>query len=260
MKILHPTDFSKASKNALGLAQQLRDLTGGSLTILYAAEPRYASAAHYINPETEGIFDEAERAWSVLMTHQLSELDPTAENILEAGKPIPNILKHAADHDLIVMGTHGEDSLVDRLLGTTTERVIAQGHKPVAVVPASAEVKALNHLLVGTAPMKPSEQALELAQQIAGASGGKVTLLHIGESAMLPTLNAQIQDLPLTKQNRLEAKILSSTDSPAAALLDYAAESQADALLIGRGRMSGIFGSVTRSILNQAKIPVFVHP
>lgn len=260
MKILHPTDFSPASGKALELAQQLRDLTSGSLTILYAAEPHYASAAHYVNPNTESIFDEAERAWSVLMTHQLTELDPTAENILEEGKPIPSILKHIQGHDLVVMGTHGEDSLVDRLLGTTTERVIAQGNKPVAVVPVAAGVKTLNHLLVGIAPMEPSERALALAQQIATASGGKITVLHVGESAMLPTLSQRIETLPLAQEGRIELKVLSSGEPPAAALLGFAEETQADAVFIGRGRVSGIFGSVTRFILNQARVPVLVHP
>lgn len=260
MKILHPTDFSPASRKALELAQQLRDLMGGSLTILYAAEPHYSSAAHYINLNTESVFDEAERAWAVLMTRQLLELDPSADNVLEEGKPIPGILKHAQGHDMVVMGTHGEDSLVDRLLGTTTERVIAQGNKPVAVVPVSAEVKALGHLLVGLAPMEPSERALALAQQIATASGGHITVLHVGESAMLPTLNQRIEALPLAQEGRIEVKVLSSGDPPATALLGFAQEVQADAVFIGRGRVSGIFGSVTRSILNQARVPVLVHP
>ncbi len=260
MKILHPTDFSPASQKALKLAQMLRDLTGGSLTILHAAEPRYASAAHFFDTQTEKIFDEAEQAWSVLMARQLEALDARAQTILEPRKPIPVILRHAALHDLVVMGTHGEDSLTDRLLGTTTERVVAQSPRPVAAVPGEAEIRGLTHLLVGYGPTPGAERVLRLAHQIAEASSGKITVLHVGEAHELEQLNQAIRTWPLALEGRLEAKVLSTDQSPAAALLGFAHEHQADALFVGRSRAGGFFGSVTRWILNHAEVPVFVQP
>lgn len=260
MKILHPTDFSPASRKALELAQKLRDLTGGSLTILHATEPRYASPAHFFDTQTEKIFDEAEQAWSVWMGRQLAALDAKAQTVLEPRKPIPVILHHAASHDLVVMGTHGEDSLMDRLLGTTTERVIAQSTKPVAAVSKEAEPQGLSHLLVGWSPTPGSERVLRLAHHIAEASGGKITVLHVGDADELERINQSINALPLALEGRLEAKVLSSDQSPAAALLGFAHEHQADALFVGRSRAGGFFGSVTRWILNHAQIPVFVQP
>jgi nucleotide-binding universal stress UspA family protein len=259
MKILHPTDFSPASRKALELAQQLRDLTGGSLTILHAAEPRYASAAHFFDHQTEKIFDEAERAWSVWMGRQLAALDAKAHTVLELRKPIPAILHHASHHDLVVMGSHGEDSLMDRLLGTTTERVITQSGRPVAVVPKEAAWKGLAHLLVGWSPTGAG-RVLRLAHQIAEASGGKITVLHVGSADELERINPAINAMPLALEGRLEAKVLSTAQSPAAALLGFAHEHQADALFVGRSRAGGLFGSVTRWILNHAQIPVFVQP
>ena len=260
MKILHPTDFSPASRKALKLAQRLRDLTGGSLTILHAAEPRYASAAHFFDTQTEKIFDEAEQAWSVLMARQLEALDSRAHTVLEPGKPIPVILRHAADHDLVVMGTHGEDSLVDRLLGTTAERVIGQGAKPVVVVPKEAELAGLAHLLVGWSPTPGVERALRLAHHIAEVSGGKITVLHVGDAEELEAINQAIRAYPLALEGRLEARVLVSEQSPAVALLSFAQETQAEALFVGRSRVGGFFGSVTRWILNHAQMPVFVLP
>ncbi|GEM83323.1 universal stress protein [Meiothermus hypogaeus] len=260
MKILHPTDFSQASQKALKLAQLLRDLTGGSLTILHAAEPRYASAAHFFDTQTEKIFDEAEQAWSVLMARQLEGLDARAQTVLEPRKPIPVILRHAAEHDLVVMGTHGEDSLADRLLGTTTERVIAQSSRPVAAVPQEANAQGLAHLLVGFGPTPGAERVLRLAHHIAEASGGKITVLHVGDADELERINQAIGTLPLALEGRLEAKVLSTAQPPAAALLGFAYEQQADALFVGRSRAGGFFGSVTRWILNHAQVPVFVQP
>ncbi len=260
MKILHPTDFSPASQKALKLAQKLRDLTGGSLTILHAAEPRYASAAHFFDVQTEKIFDEAEQAWTVLMARQLEALDAGAQTVLEPRKPIPVILRYATQHDLVVMGTHGEDSLADRLLGTTTERVIAQSVRPVAVVSREAELQGLSHLLVGWGLTPGSERVLRLAHHIAEASGGKITVLHVGQMDELERINQSIGAFPLALEGRLEAKVLSTDQLPAAALLGFAHEHQADALFVGRSRAGGFFGSVTRWILNHAQVPVFVQP
>jgi nucleotide-binding universal stress UspA family protein len=260
MKILHPTDFSPASRKALELAKKLRDLTGGSLTILHAAEPRYASAAHFFDTQTEKIFDEAEQAWSVLMGRQLAALDPKAQTVLEPRKPIPVILHHAVRHDLVVMGTHGEDSLMDRLLGTTTERVIAQTARPVAAVSKAAEPSSLSRLLVGWGPTPGSERVLRLAHHIAEASRGKITVLHVGDPGELERMNQSIRTLPLALEGRLEARVLSPDPSPAAALLGFAHEQQADALFVGRSRAGVFFGSVTRWILNHAPVPVLVQP
>jgi len=260
MKILHATDFSPASRKALELAQKLRDLTGGSLTIVHAAEPRYASTAHFFDTQTEKLFDEAEQAWSVLLGRQLEALDAQAETVLELRKPIPAILHHARSHDLVVMGTHGEDSLLDRLLGTTTERVIAQTARPVAAVSMQAELRGLSHLLVGFDPSSGSERVLRLAHQIAEASGGKVTVLHVGNADELERINQSIAAFPLALEGRLEARVLSTDQSPAAALLGFAHEQQASALFVGRSRAGGFFGSVTRWTLNHAQIPVFVQP
>lgn len=261
MNILHPTDFSAASGRALRLARYLRQATGGTLTLLHAVEPRYADAAR---PEEPALAERAETAGVEALRERLAGLDPEARPLLEVGKPIPAILRHAAHHDLLVMGTHGEDSLADRLLGTTTERVIAQTEKPVAVVPPAGETQTLTHLLVATALAGPSERGLELAETLAQATGADITVLHVALGSDQPTLerlNRLVEVFPaLLEEGRLEAKLLSTDEPPDVALLDFAEEIGADALLIGRSGVNRLFGSVTRAVLNRAKVPVFVHP
>lgn len=264
MKILHPTDFSPASYKALELAQYLRGLLGGSLTVLHVAEPRYASPAQFFSSENEKIFQQADQEWHQALAQQLQGLDPSAQAVLEAGKPIPRILHHAAEHDLLVMGTHGEDSLKDRLIGTTAERVIAQAEKPVAVVSRDTQLRRFSHLLVATALADPSERALGLAYEIALRSEGNLTLLHVVEPGAVGADQARLHTLvsyfPGEARERIQVEVLPSSGPPEEALLDYAERHGVSALFMGRSRGNRMFGSVTRSVLNRARVPVFVHP
>ncbi|RIH82287.1 universal stress protein [Calidithermus roseus] len=264
MRILHPTDFSPASYKALEFAQHLRGLMGGSLTILHAYEPRYASPAQFFSRENEQIFQQADLEWQRALEQQLRGLDPSAQTILETGKPIPCILHHAAEHDLLVMGTHGEDSLKDRLIGTTTERVIAQTEKPVVVVSRDTALRRLSHLVVATALADPSERALGLAYEIATRSDGSLTLLHVVEPGAVDAdqarLHALVSYFPGEARERIQVVVLPSSSPADEALLDYVTRNTASALFMGRSRGSRIFGSVTRNVLNRARVPVFVHP
>ena len=52
------------------------------------------------------------------------------------GNPVEEIIKSAEEHncDLIVMGTHGQGTLADVMLGSTARRVIRRSKIPVLVV------------------------------------------------------------------------------------------------------------------------------
>ena len=65
----------------------------------------------------------------------------TDDVIVERGNPVEEILKHSKDRncDLIVMGTHGQGTLEDVMLGSTARRVIRRSKIPVLVVRLPAE-------------------------------------------------------------------------------------------------------------------------
>jgi len=61
---------------------------------------------------------------------------PSDEIIVKKGNPVEIILETADENncDLIVMGTHGQGSLADAMMGSTARRVVRQSQKPVLVV------------------------------------------------------------------------------------------------------------------------------
>ena len=60
----------------------------------------------------------------------------TDDIIVERGNPVEQILKQAEEKncDLIVMGTHGQGTLADVMMGSTARRVLRRSVKPVLVV------------------------------------------------------------------------------------------------------------------------------
>jgi nucleotide-binding universal stress UspA family protein len=60
----------------------------------------------------------------------------TDDVIVQRGNPVEEIIKSAEENncDLIVMGTHGQSTLEDVMLGSTARRVIRRSKIPVLVV------------------------------------------------------------------------------------------------------------------------------
>lgn len=278
MRILHPTDFSDASEKALSLARILAELLDGRLELLYASEPtlRTSFFGDYWDPSLGKVFEQAQSTWLEQDRQRLQNLDPGAVHHLEIGKPLRHILRHAKDVDLIVMGTHGEDTLLERLLGSTTERVIELTDKPVAVVRAEAEVRPFKRLLVSTGLASSSKRTLAFARRLADRSGADITLLHVIESVATPpvpihALEPQSSEheqtfLQRTTQNlhalaaEAGATPVLLRGQPTKVVFEQARVIGADAVFIGKSRRNRFMGSVAREVLERALVPVIVHP
>jgi len=277
MRILHPTDFSEASNKALAVARQLRDLLKGELVLLHAIEYPVRSKVYgdYWDEMLAKTFEERRRELIAYLTQKLKELEPNAEHIIDEGKPLKVILKHAKNADLIAMGTHGPEGLLERLLGSVTERVIELSGKPVVATKAEAEVRSFKHLVVATGLAEPSLRALELAKKIADAAGARITLLHAVEPIPEPPIPVHMPDPHevlgadyLEKLAKELAKIAEPYGAepviregdPVDVLCNFVKESDADAVFIGRSKEARFLGSVTREVLERAVRPVFVHP
>ena len=136
-RILYPTDFSPASKTAASIALQLAQEAGADILLTHVIEahshdgevipPEAAKADEKLAPKLERLEKEARVLFGDQVPVRLRlGLGPVPTTLVETAR------KDAVD--LIVMSSQGEDSFVDRLLGSVAGRLPRLTPCPLLVV------------------------------------------------------------------------------------------------------------------------------
>jgi len=163
-KILYATDLSEYAKKAFSYAVSLARHYNASITILHTVIDNpdiYSGVLSYVDREKwENIkkqhVDEARESLigkkrSGMPIRQVLDLfcedakaqfqdqdQPfaTDEIVVARGNPVEEILRYSEENncDIIVMGSRGQGSLVDAMIGSTSLRVLRRSKKPVLLV------------------------------------------------------------------------------------------------------------------------------
>lgn len=140
-RIVHPTDFSRASSAAFAKAVELAKENRAELLLVHVLLPPTPFIGDgYVVPKT---YEELEAAARRGAQRELARLLAKAKSakaqakaVLLEGVPHDRItrLARARRADLIVMGTHGRTGLGKFFLGSVAERVVAGASCPVLTV------------------------------------------------------------------------------------------------------------------------------
>ena len=140
-KILHATDFSKASARALQEAIKLAKENSARLLVIHVIEPppyvaggEFGGAEIYMKLE-DATKRNAQSSMSKLM-QRLKKLQIKAESLLLRGAAHEQIVKAAKSKkaDMIVIGTHGRTGLSKLFLGSVAGKVVSLATCPVMTV------------------------------------------------------------------------------------------------------------------------------
>jgi nucleotide-binding universal stress UspA family protein len=139
--LLVPMDGSECSYMAADKALDMARRMQAKVTLLHAIDPYpfvgYGEGAadaqiHYLgagNAAANKIFStvvEKAKGWHLALETQIAETSDTAKGITDAA------IQCGAD--VIVMGTHGRDTISRMIVGSVTQRVLAQTKVPVLAV------------------------------------------------------------------------------------------------------------------------------
>jgi len=139
-KILLPTDFSDASKKALGYIKQLKQAGLKEVIVLYVIDERELDT---IFQHSAARFEDIVRSIRADARKQMDAVERelkgngfTVEAKIERGIPFQIILRVEQEEDVsaIVIGSHGKSNIKEMLLGSVSEAVIRRSKKPVLVV------------------------------------------------------------------------------------------------------------------------------
>jgi nucleotide-binding universal stress UspA family protein len=133
-KILVANDGSAGASAAFGVAMELALKLGAELGMICVEEiPRFAETIDEVEGEREAA---GERFIPVInQAKERAEQKGLSLNPhLVAGHPVSSIIEflRAADYDLLVLGFMGHSALYNRIVGSTTDRLV--DHAPCAVL------------------------------------------------------------------------------------------------------------------------------
>lgn len=173
MRLLCATDLSSRSDRAVRRAAILAKETGAELVLLSVVDddrPELLLASER-RDVTRQLADQARGM------PEMQGLNPRLR--VEVGDPFDAIIRAADEEkaDLVVMGEHRRRLLRDMFIGTTIERVMRLGGRPVLMVNRPSERPYLQ-VLAAVDISEPSASALRAAIRLGFAKRGELTVFH----------------------------------------------------------------------------------
>lgn len=268
-RILVGTDGSDTAGVAAAHAAAIARATGAELVVASAFSRPRGGQGELGRREPEGGEDQARS----VVEHERRRLGDgiRVRTEVRPGHPA-EVLLDLAEHkaaDLIVVGNIGMTGARRAILGSVPNNI--SHHAPCHVLitntrwatdATDAELRespSLGRLLVGTDGSPSAEQAVRVAAELASALGAELVVVHAGDEEagrrIVEDVAQGIEDGPAVSTLVTEGR------DPAQALMDAAAERQADVIVVGNRGMTGakrLLGSIPNTISHHADRHVLI--
>jgi len=140
-RILHPSDFSRASAKAFAKAVEMAKANRAELLVVHVLAPAVPLVGDgYVSPKIYEDLEASARAWGQKQLNRLlakaRKAGARAKGMLMEGVPHEQIVRAARFRKagLIVIGTHGRTGLAKFVLGSVAGRVVSMASCPVMTV------------------------------------------------------------------------------------------------------------------------------
>jgi nucleotide-binding universal stress UspA family protein len=140
-RILHPSDFSSASRRAFAKAVEMAKSSRAELVIVHVMAPLVPLAGEgYISPAAYEQMAASSKTWATrkldALVAKAKRAGLRARGLLVDGTPHEQIIRAAKSLkvDLLVLGTHGRTGVARFFLGSVAGRVVAGAPCPVLTV------------------------------------------------------------------------------------------------------------------------------
>lgn len=289
--ILVAADLSEGSSDVLRTGAALASLAGGELHVLHAFDLQDMPYLEHeqISISFQARLADAERALDDWIRGGIPAGTPVASRKVVIRTAYKAILERAVDvdADLIVLGPHRGRGAVDRVLGSTADRVVRTSKVPCLVVPGPLSLP-LRRLVVPLDLSSHARGALDVALAWAldygrdsryGLPDVEVDVVHVvptllagreigfDRAIVSPDLHREVREAlertPDAADVELRVEVLWH-DAPAEEIVRFSAESLADMIVMGThgyGALKrALLGSVASGVVRRAACPVLLVP
>lgn len=280
-KVLFATDFSSRSEIALTRAVELAVRFKAGLVLLHVVDDDQPASdvATFVNLAEERI-DAIHRGLP-------EALRARARPLVVRGDPFAAIADAAAREaaDLVVLGAHRRQALRDIFTGTTAERVIRTGGKPVLMVSAAAAGPHMG-AVIGVDFSEGARRAVDAARALGLLDNLPICLVHsyrnvakaqmqyVGldadrvakqvETDVSKLMSAISAEMPEARLGRKPAKVAIVDADACTAIAQNVETLPADLVVIGARGLNAVerlvLGSVADAVLRNITCDVLVVP
>ena len=281
MQILAATDFSTRSQRAVRRAGLLAQEHGAEVALVHVVDDDQPQ--DLIALETR----EAERILNEKISSVPQLQGVTCRPLVVGGDPFDGILRTARSiqADLIVMGAHRKQLLLDIFVGTTIERVIRNGSWPVLMVNNEGQ-QPYRSALAAIDMSEPSANAIRTAKALRMAGDAHLTFVHafhpiakgqmfvagsakeaIDEHVAEEQVRATNEVIEFLRANGVDGyatSLLVEEGSPFEVIKSAVGRARPDLLLVGShgrtGLAKAVLGSVSEETLRSLDIDILAVP
>jgi nucleotide-binding universal stress UspA family protein len=271
--ILHPTDFSPTSKNALEYAIVLAKTLKSKLEIVYSVD--YSGK---LNVEQNAVSLIAFTKQVELETHKkINEIQKygkekgvayiTSSHTGKRATWLPDyILK--SEPIMVVMGTSGSTPISGKLFGSNTYSIIKNSNSPVLAVPESAKIKEFKRLVLSTNSGEKNVEAIQFLMKLAMPTSAIIDIVHVlnadesqdgNNQEPLNDLKARVEQVE--DYNKVNYSLLKNANT-AEQLRQLSKENHPDILTLFMQKQSffkRLFKpSVTANMVHKSEVPLLV--
>ena len=185
-KILFPTDFSEASLSALDFATQLAKDLDAIIDLIHVFSVPFADAS----ATPPQYIDELVTRKRKEVEEKLGEISEKYSDVIRRTEAVYGFFtaieidEYAGDHnsDVIVMGTRGEHTVIEKYLGSITSEVIVRADRPVIAIPEKAVYKSGGKIAYASDHQPNEKIALDSLKELASRMGSPTQWVHVNPS------------------------------------------------------------------------------
>ncbi len=192
-RILCPVDFSESSGDALKASVGIMRAYGGDLPVTALFADTFEPPPYFTSGQEKKLAEGIER--SIKATAKKVDrfvagvlgVRSGVGTVVRQGQPVRTILAAAGELDagLIVMGSHGKSGITRLMLGSVTEKVLAESSIPVLAIrggeAAAGESFRPTRIVCPVDFSETSKNALKEAVALASRFSARVDAVHIVE-------------------------------------------------------------------------------
>lgn len=148
-KILFLTDFSEHSTNAMHFTEKLAIASGSEVVIFHALVPVVGTITQMGSTVelTSVLYNTAEETLREAQ-EEFEKLNIPTQKILLSGYVMSELESIIEEYgiNLIIMGTHGKASILDKIVGSTAAYVLTQLDVPTIVIPSKFRERTIKNV------------------------------------------------------------------------------------------------------------------